>query len=205
MDIIKLTIVVPVYDSEEFVLRALNSIPDRKDVEIIIIDDCSTDNSYEVCRGWIGTRTNCTLLRNDINQGVGYSKNRAYQMAKGEYIVTVDSDDWCNINDYNKAIDALYELNQDRIIFPAVYNDGTISDGTVRTATWGQFLKKDFLMRNDLNFDPTHRRAEDWFLRMKYEKLPHTEIRIKGIVPYHYNNNREGSLTWRYKHGELTD
>ncbi len=161
MDTIKLTVVVPVYNSEEFVLRALDSIPKRTDVELIIIDDCSTDNSYEICKAWAKDKDYCIVLKNEANHGVGYSKNKAYSMAKGEYIVTVDSDDWCNTNDYNKAIDALYELNQDRIIFPAEYNDGHISDGIVRTATWGQFLRKDFLVKNNLNFDPTHRRAED--------------------------------------------
>lgn len=205
MDTIKLTIVVPVYNSEGFILRALDSIPKRTDIELIIIDDCSTDNSYEICKEWAKDKNYCILLRNEVNQGVGYSKNKAYSMAKGEYIVTVDSDDWCNTEDYNAAIDVLYRLNQDRIIFPAEYNDGHISDGSVRTATWGQFLRKDFLVKNNLNFDPTHRRAEDWFLRQKYEALPHTEVRLKGVIPYHYNENREGSLTWRWKNGELTD
>lgn len=202
---IKLTVVVPVYNSEDFILRALNSIPVRDDIEIIIIEDRSTDKSYEICKDWVKDRNNCILLRNEINKGVGYNKRMAYEMAKGEYIVTVDSDDWCNTNDYNLAIDALYRLNQDRIVFPAIYNDGHISSGEVRTATWGQFLKKDFLVKNNLNFNPEHLRAEDWYLMIELRKIPHTEVRLTGIVPYHYNENREGSLTWRWKHGEFPE
>lgn len=201
----KLTIVVPVYNSESFVLKALNSIPIRPDVEIIIIEDCSTDNSYEVCKEWAKDKNNCILLRNETNKGVGYNKRLAYKMARGEYIATVDSDDWCNTDDYNLAINILYKLNHDRIIFPAIYNDGHISDGTVRTATWGQFLKKEFLEKNNLTFNPEHLRAEDWYLRLEMEKIPHTEVRLSGVVPYHYNENREGSLTWRWKHGEFPE
>ena len=195
-----LTIVLPVYNSAEFILKALNSLPKREDVEYIIIDDCSTDNSYEVCETWVKENSNliCKLLKNEENKGVGFTKNKGYSMAQGEYIVTVDSDDWCNTPEYNAAIDALYRLDQDRIIFPVIYNDGHISDGTVRTATWGQFLKNDFLKKNNLNFNPEHRRAEDWFLRMEYEKIPHTEVRMQGITPYHYNENREGSITWEW-------
>ena len=66
-------------------------------------------------------------------------------------------------------------------------------------------MKKDFLVKNNLNFDPEHRRAEDWYLKEKYDKIHHTEVRLEGIVPYHYNNNREGSLSWKFYHGEVDD
>lgn len=134
----KLTIFIPVYNCEDLVIRALDSIPKRKDVEYIIIEDCSTDNSYEVCKKWVEDNKdlNCILIKNEENKGIGYNKKVAYEMASGEYIITVDSDDWCNTKDYNAAIDCLYKLDTyDRIIFPVAYNDGHISNGEVRTAT----------------------------------------------------------------------
>ena len=200
-----LTIVIPVYNSEEYILRTLNSLPLRKDTEIIIIDDCSTDSSLDICKTWALGKSNCMLLHNNINRGVGYSKNIAYTIAKGKYISTVDSDDWCNTSDYNTAINALYKIDYDRITFAAEFNDGRISDGTIRTATWGQFIKKDFLVKNNLNFDQNHRRAEDWFLKEKYDKIPHMKAKLEGIVPYHYNNNRVGSLSWQFNNGEVDD
>ena len=45
----KLTVVVPAYNAEDFILRALESIPKREDIELIIIDDCSTDKTLEIC------------------------------------------------------------------------------------------------------------------------------------------------------------
>lgn len=197
----KLTIVVPVYNSEPWIINALESIPKRPDIEIIIIDDCSTDRSYELCKEWANTHK-CILLHNDENMGVGYNKNLTYSMAKGEYIATLDSDDWLNTRDYSAAVDTLYKTDYDRIIFPMEYNDGHISDGTVRTGTCAQFIKKKFLTDNGLNFDPKYRRAEDWFLKEEYMKIPHRAVRISGIIPYHYNSPREGSLTWNWNHRE---
>ena len=92
-----LTVIIPVYNQEELVIRALESIPARKDIEIIIIDDGSTDNTWNNLLNYrndnLGVR-DIILLYNKENKGVGYTVNRGYDNAKGKYIVLLGSDDY---------------------------------------------------------------------------------------------------------------
>jgi glycosyltransferase involved in cell wall biosynthesis len=93
-DIIKITIIVPVYNVEKYVERCLKSITRQMDdeIELIIIDDGSTDDSYEICKTCIPQNLNIKLLRQQ-NCGLSETRNRGLQMANGDYIMFVDSDD----------------------------------------------------------------------------------------------------------------
>lgn len=84
---------MPLYNSEDFVREAIESILNQtfKDFELIIIDDASTDNSFEICKEYKDGRIK--LVRNEVNLGVAQTRNRALSMARGEYIALLDSDD----------------------------------------------------------------------------------------------------------------
>jgi len=89
------SIIVPVYNSEKFLEKCLNSLVRQtySNIEIIIINDGSKDNSLEICNNF-SAFDNRFVIVNQKNSGVSISRNKALDIAKGEYITFVDSDDW---------------------------------------------------------------------------------------------------------------
>ena len=201
---IKVSIIIPVYNQERLVLKALDSIPKRKDIEVIVTDDKSTDHTWSNLVGWQQIHSNdfgnLVLERNQQNMGCGYSKNWMYTRAQGEYIITLDSDDYLYTDKYNEILDKIYNLNADMIFVGNKINDGSIWTSNDRKATWSYFVKNKFLKDNNLNYKKSARRAGDFELTKALQQLPHEEIILKDIV-YHYNYPRKGSIVWNYENG----
>ena len=99
-----ISVIIPVYNREEFVEEAIQSILDQtiQDFEIIIVDDCSTDESLKVINGIEDNRIK--LLVNKIHKGVSVSRNIALNYASGKYIAFMDSDDISRSNRFEKQI-----------------------------------------------------------------------------------------------------
>lgn len=89
------SIVIPVYNSVQFLPKCIDSIikQNRDNVEIIIIDDASTDGTTSVCHNLSRAHPCIKLLTHSTNLGVGISRNYGNKMARGDYIIFVDSDD----------------------------------------------------------------------------------------------------------------
>ena len=89
------SIVMPVYNAREFVEDTVDSIlmQSYKDFELIIVDDGSTDGSYEICKS-IGEQDGRVKVFHQSNHGLCYSRNRAIEMACGKYIAFCDHDDY---------------------------------------------------------------------------------------------------------------
>jgi glycosyltransferase involved in cell wall biosynthesis len=92
---IRLSIIVPVYNRKKYLKECLNSICQqvRQDVEIILIDDCSTDGSIKICKKFVKKYNFIRLINLKKNRGVAYCRNIGIKKATGEYICFVDSDD----------------------------------------------------------------------------------------------------------------
>ena len=90
-----ISIIVPVYNVEDYIEECLESLVKQtyKNLEIILIDDGSTDNSGEICDDYVlkDTRIKCF---HQINQGVGAARNKGLEVAEGELIGFVDPDDY---------------------------------------------------------------------------------------------------------------
>lgn len=203
-DNIILTIMIPVYNQEDLILKALDSIPKRNDVQILITDDCSTDNTWSIIEKWTDENYknfyNVTSQRNRTNRGCGYSKNLMYTLADGKYIVTLDSDDYLYTDKYNEIIDRLYTLDKDMIFIANDINDGAVWSNSDRKATWSYFVRNDFLKSTGLNYNPEARRAGDFELTKSLQQLHPKEMILTDVV-YHYNYPREGSIVWKFEHG----
>lgn len=89
----KVSIVMPVYNSEKYVVDAIHSILNQTytDFELIIINDCSTDRSEEAINSICDDRI--VYIRNDVNKGFLYGLNKGIEIAQGEYIARLDDDD----------------------------------------------------------------------------------------------------------------
>lgn len=88
------SVIVPVYNAGKKIRDCIKSIlrQSYRDIELIIIDDCSTDSTPEIIAKFSDPRIRC--LKNDQNQGVEISRLRGLKAARGEYIMFVDADDW---------------------------------------------------------------------------------------------------------------
>ena len=97
---IKISVIIPIYNVSCYLKECLESIVNQslKEIEIICIDDCSTDNSYEILLEYSNKDTRFKVLKNNFNESVGYNRNLGIKLAKGEYISFIDSDDYISLN-----------------------------------------------------------------------------------------------------------
>ena len=95
MDKNRLSIIIPVYNAEEYLDRCLHSIIDQgfTSYEVILVDDGSTDSSPLICDRYSATDPRFRTLHKP-NGGVSSARNAGLELAKGEYIMFLDSDDW---------------------------------------------------------------------------------------------------------------
>lgn len=95
----KISIIVPVYNTEKFLEKCLNSLINQtlKDIEIICINDGSTDKSLQILEKFANKDKRIQII-NQTNSGLSVARNIGIKKAKGEYIGFVDSDDWVDLN-----------------------------------------------------------------------------------------------------------
>ncbi len=104
-----LTVIVPVYNTSEYLSRCIESVLNQtiNDIAVIIVNDGSTDNSEEIIKKNFIKRSNIEYIKLEKNIGVGNARNLGIEKAKTKYITFIDSDDW---------VDAAYYENMLRII-----------------------------------------------------------------------------------------
>lgn len=104
---VKLSIVVPVYNAEKFLVKCVNSLLGQnvKDIEVILVNDGSKDNSLEICNEFAKKDSRVKVFSQE-NSGQGKARNVGMDAANGEFITFMDSDDWVDIDYYEKLIDA---------------------------------------------------------------------------------------------------
>ncbi|MGL5623932.1 glycosyltransferase family 2 protein [Cetobacterium sp.] len=96
---IKISIIIPVYNTEKYLRRCLNSIITQslREIEIIVINDGSTDNSIQILNEYVAIDKRIKLI-NKKNEGPSSARNKGLSQIKGEYVLQIDSDDWIEIN-----------------------------------------------------------------------------------------------------------
>lgn len=118
---ITLSVIVPVYNSEKYLARCLDSIVNQDGkFEIIAINDGSTDKSSEILQQYAQEYSNIKII-NQKNQGVSASRNKGMLEAQGDYIIFVDSDDWLEDNAFEQILKSLKKDSPD-ILLAAYYD-----------------------------------------------------------------------------------
>ncbi len=89
------SVIIPVYNVEEYIDRTLKSIFTQtyKDIEIVMVDDCSTDYSAEIITKYQEEHPEIVYYLQEKNMGAGHARNKALELAKGRYVAFLDSDD----------------------------------------------------------------------------------------------------------------
>lgn len=189
----KLSIIIPVYNQEELIIKCLNSIPEKKDIEIIVVNDESSDKtSNNVIKYMSENNKKIKLINSKENRGAGISRNIGLEEATGEYIMFLDSDDYIITDNFEKVFnmldssDIIYyglETNNKSILMPRSSNKEQLC-GTVK------IIRRDFIGNTRY---PDMRFAEDYYFNMYLlNKCP--RVKYTNIVLVHYNSPRENSL-----------
>ena len=110
-----LSIITPIYNTQKYLNRCLDSLINQtlKDIEIICINDCSTDNSLEILKEYQNKDKRIKIINLKENKKQGYARNIALNEANGEYIGFIDSDDWIDLNYFEKLYTKAKEHNCD--------------------------------------------------------------------------------------------
>lgn len=114
----KVSVIVPVYNSEQELRDCLDSLVEQteKDIEIIVIDDGSTDNSPKIEAEYQKKYPNVKVYRNERNLGQSETRNRGIELAEGDYIAFLDSDDYVNPGMYEELYQAAVDNNMPELI-----------------------------------------------------------------------------------------
>lgn len=105
----KISVIVPAYNSGDKIRECLDSIINQeyKDLEIILVDDCSSDDTYSIMCEYAEKDSRIKCLKNPVNSGAGFSRNKGLDIATGDYITFVDSDDFIDLDTYRKVSEAI--------------------------------------------------------------------------------------------------
>lgn len=214
------SVIVPVYNVEDYLERCLRSVTSQtyKELEIIIVNDGSTDGSREICRHWAALDERITLVEQE-NKGLGPARNIGIKKASGEYIAFIDSDDWWEVNAVEELMKAAIENEADIVYMNFYYSELDDASGKlierefvqyclfdgVRSIEempellfqsdmrmWSRLLRRKLFTDNNI-YMPPHP-YED------FPTLPLLLLKANRICQvhkplYHYFYKREGNLT----------
>lgn len=151
MNDIKVSIIVPVYNVEKYLRKCLESLCAQtlKDIEIICVDDGSTDNSGTILNEY-KTRDRRIIVLSQENKGKSFAVNRAMKAAAGEYIGFVDADDWVSENFFKELFEKAKAECADiaRSRFMYVYQDGE-KEGDLNALITARADKNEILSINE--------------------------------------------------------
>ena len=111
------SVIVPMYNAQKYIVDCVEGLLKQslEKVEVIIVNDCSSDNSMELCKKHFGDNERVQLIDQPRNMGPGAARNAGIKVARGEYIAFADSDDGVRFDAYQAMYDAAKESDADVI------------------------------------------------------------------------------------------
>jgi len=194
----KLSILTPVWNQEELVIKGLDSIPRRDDIEVLVRDDGSTDNTLANLKQYKKDHPelNMKVFSNGENLGVAATANKLIAAAKGEFFHFLMSDDTVLTDNYNSLIDRLYDLDADILTMDLLVNNGDIWQLTAKMdeawcAQACRFIRRSIV--EGIKYPEKVKAREDWFFHREM-MARNPRVVYSGVPAYRYNFPREGSL-----------
>jgi glycosyltransferase involved in cell wall biosynthesis len=208
------TIAVAVYNTEKYLRDCMDSVVNQtyQNLEIICVNDCSTDKSLEILEEYAAKDTRIKIITNEKNSGLGVTRNVGMDAAHGEYILFIDSDDWLDLtaceklvvkakeNDSDVVFYSAYRVDRNRkkkminfcnVSYPLSLEDRKILIKKTTPSTWSKLWKLEFMIKKGIRF-PDFRWAEDqkpyWMGCLLTEK-----IAFETECLYYYRTNETQS------------
>ncbi len=227
---ILVSVVIPIYNSEEYLQECLDSVRTQtwENIEIILINDGSKDNSLEICK-YNQQLDERIIVISQENSGVSTARNKGMDKASGDFIIFVDSDDICDRKYVEELLNNNAELEEDSLviaglrIFDSKGNESTINFGDKIYKTkeyvndilvvhninrfcggpYGKLFSKKILIENKLYFDTSMKYAEDFCFNMAYLRYV-SKVRILNSCLYSQRADSSGSLSAsNFKKGDV--
>ncbi len=172
---IKISIIIPVYNSEKYLRTCLDSVINQtlKDIEIILVDDGSVDKSSEIYNEYLNKDERITIIK-QTNQKQGAARNRGIEIAKGKYIGFVDADDYVDLNFFEKLYETAERYESDMAIASLVkvcsgkkrykwkfesekllisdYDKFILAHQIKNAAPYNKIYKRSFIEKNQIRF-----------------------------------------------------
>lgn len=190
-----LSIIIPVYNIENYLVECIESIIPQlnKDVEIIIINDCSTDSTPLICNNYQSKYRNIKVIHNKVCQGVSVARNLGLTIAEGQYISFVDGDDMISssyvknilfcINNYNfemmmfsytrelEFLDTnLIQKSHISLIDGSRVFEGILGKEKFDGYLWNKIFKNEIIKNNSISFPENVTIWEDMIFVLQYLK-----------------------------------
>ena len=171
------SVVIPSYNAEKFLRLCVDSVLSQtlSSIEVLIVDDCSTDGSVNLCRELYSNDSRVKILQQPKNMGPGAARNRGICEAQGEYVAFIDSDDEILPDMFSKMLDVAKKYNADvvqdtKYFLPSLdKNDNfplqMIDDGVILLPTSSNANGEDYTEITRLT-DNLESRFEDWKKRI---------------------------------------
>jgi glycosyltransferase involved in cell wall biosynthesis len=172
-----ISIIIPNYNNAAYISKSIDSALKQglENVEIIVVDDCSTDNSVSIVKTQYSSNQKVILHENKKNMTVGFSRDLGIEKAKGKYIFFLDPDDWLEPNAFTHLVTIAEENKTDITAcgVTCVYEDGKketyhahelwcngginalwyFSEHKIGSICWNKLYRRDFILRNNIKFN----------------------------------------------------
>lgn len=218
---ILLSVVVPVYNVEKYIVKCLNTLRsiNNDNYEIILINDGSTDSSYEIIKK-IEKEDKRVTVYNNSNHGLSYTRNYGMEKARGEYVIFVDSDDYLKSTSFEQLIekisrnDAVFfgytrilegeiiDDEQEKIVTKIINQEQLIekleTDSFINDFgfAWNKIYKKSIIDKNNILFENNTCAREDLIFNLQYfqhvDNIMITENSMYYYVQYDNSLSRIG-------------
>lgn len=220
---IAVSIIVPVYNAEKYLVKCLDSVINQKlkNIEIIIVDDGSTDGSSEICLEYAAKDSRIIYYRKE-NEGLAAARQDGIERATGEYVGFVDSDDWLELNMYEKMYTEAIKENADIVFCNCFFDDnkpdrvylesgvydrkrieeeilprslaGINTKGSNSVIRWSNCLrmyKLSLIKDNNISFGRKFRRSQD--LQLTFETTLYAQKYVSLNDEFLYHNRTQGN------------
>lgn len=225
MDLV--SVIVPVYNVEKYLDRCVESIINQtyKSIEIILVDDGSTDQSPRMCDEWMN-KDNRVKVIHKINGGLSSARNAGLEIMCGEYVCFIDSDDYIEPNMIDLMLDSIKKDDFELCICNMKYVDENSNvigrESTKPIMLYGndiivaflenkyfnsysacnKLYKTSVINENAMCFDESIKWGEDWPFNYLYFKRISKLISIERSL-YNYLKKRDGSITVKINSGQV--
>ena len=207
------SVIIPIYNAEKYLMRCLDSILNQSytNIELIMINDGSIDSSEEICKKINSNKLKIKYFKQD-NSGVSVARNKGLELATGEYILFVDSDDYLSPNAIKNYVDIAQKENADITILESktlVKNGEQYSPAKQNEALTTEELKNKILLDQIGNHVIVKLFKRSLFQEINFPEglvyedlyvMPHLIKKANKIIykcrpVYYYNRTNDSSLT----------